>query len=529
PVPELQRELAPPPPPPPPPGPSPSGWWALAKLDLAASPPSLTLDLANSLPVEMPGRPLWSAALGTLSLAYVTGSGTNKTYTNIVPSIDYTSADFLDKQSGLVVVTDFGSLDPKTLATLPLAVTSTTTVNGSPVTRPFLEECAEGWSVRADQFIYRMNPGMPAAAGFAQGETNTVDFYVRKFGEVAGTAGTSITLSTLTPSQAAYYTVNTLGTGGTNGINANNLSTPQNKLTYSAASVPVQDGKASVTIRGLDPGNPRSYVDGQVYFGIYNLSPAVSDFYPDPNDLLSVQIYQQRPITGDPTWSNGIGAILRQYGMLYPIMGQFQLWTYQGVSENREKIQRVLGLDISQPLHMPVTRDLSAIKCKLILDWFAAGLPYEQLGPAGSTSPGTSWNNLPAVSQWGPLTGLVIRAGDIIDSIAPVYGTQTGPAHGGTGGTPTQVSFAGDPIVAMSGVTGAYFGYTHVAQLTFTTAAGKTLGPYGSLHNVTSQQPFDLRAPSGCHINSFFGATYTHSDEKTFVSALGANVLPTAT
>jgi hypothetical protein len=69
-------------------------------------------------------------------------------------------------------------------------------------------------------------------------------------------------------------------------------------------------------------------------------------------------------------------------------MGQFQLWTYQGVWENRDKIQRVLGLDISQPLHMPATRDLSAIRCKLILDWFNAGLPYDRGGPAGGS--GTS-------------------------------------------------------------------------------------------------------------------------------------------
>jgi hypothetical protein len=510
---------------PPPQIPTPAAWWALAKLDLDAATPSLTLDLANSLPVRLPGRPLWQEALGTLSLAYVTGSGASKTYTTIVESIDYAHPDFIDKQSGMLVVTDFGTVDPKSLATRPLAVRRTILEKGGPVTYPFLEECSEGWSLRADQFIYRMNPGLPTTAGFAQGETNTVDFYVRKFGQIEGTTGVRIGLATLNADQAASYTLSTLGTANTNGISASNLSTPSGKLTFSASTVAVQEGKASVTIRGADPGNPRVYVDGQVYFGIYDFSPAVADFHSDPNDIVSVQIYQQTPIPGTPTWVNGIGAILRQYGMLYPIMGQFQLWTYQGVWENRDKIQRVLGLDISQPLHMPVTRDLSAIRCKLVLDWFTAGLPYEQLGPVGGS--GTSWNNLPGVSGWGPLTGFVIRSGDIVDSIAPVYGGQTAPAQGGSGGAPSQVDFTGDPIVAIAGVTATYFGATHVAQLTFTTASGRTLGPFGTLRNVGPPQPFDLRAPTGCRIESFFGKTYTHSDGKAFIAALGGNVVPT--
>jgi hypothetical protein len=508
----------------PPPPPVPAGWWAHSKLDLLASPPSLTLDLANSLPVRLPGRPLWHEKLGTLSLAYFTGSGSSKRYTTIVESIDYANPDFIDKQAGMLVVTEFGTVDPNTLAALPLAVLRTTTESGAAVTTPFLEECAEGWSLRADQFIYRMNPGMPATASFGQGETNTVDFYVRKFGKVEGTDGVTIGLSVLDPSQAASYTLSTLGTSGTNGINARNLSTPPGKLTLSASTVAVAGGKASVTIRGLDPGNPRSYVDGQVYFNTYNFSPQVADFYLDPNDLVSVQIYQQNPITGYPTWVNGIGDILRQYGMLYPIMGQFQLWTYKGVRENHDKIQRVLGLDISQPLHMPVSRDLSAIRCKLIMDWFHADMPYSQVGPAGG--PGTAWNNLPAVSTWGPLTGLVVRSGDIVDSIAPVYGTQTAPPQGGTGGDPHQVSVTGDAIVAISGVTGTYFGATHVAQVTFTTAGGKVLGPFGTLRNVGATQPFELRAPAEYRINSFFGTTFTHTDGRAFIASIGGNVLP---
>ncbi len=501
-----------------PPADQPLTWWAQASLDVESATPSLTLDLANSLPVRLPGRPLWAEKLGTLSLAYYTGSGATKTYTTFVPSIDYASPDFIDKHSGMLVITDFGSVDPKSLANLPLALRSTT-ANG---TQTLLEENPEGLSMRADQFVFRMNPGLPTTPTFPRGETNTVDLYVRKFGRVEGTEQWRVALKTLDPSEAAAYTLGTLGTSGTNGINAGNISTPVGKLSLSANFVEISGGKATLTLTGTDPGNPRGYVDGQVYFTTYGFTPTVEGYRQDPNDLISVQIYQQTPITGTPTWCNGIGDILRQYGMLYPIMGRFQLWTYEGVVANREKIQRVLGLDVSEPLHMPVSRDLSTIRCNLILEWFNAGMPYGPIGPVGG--PGTSWDNLPTVSGWGPMTSLVVRSGDIIDAIQPSYGSQSAPPQGGPGGTPTSISLTDDVIVSISGFTGMYFGKLQVAQLSFKTARGQSHGPFGTMQNVQSPQPFELVAPAGSGIRSFFGTTVVHTGGTTYIASLGGNV-----
>ncbi|HEX5753091.1 MAG TPA: hypothetical protein VFZ09_43220 [Archangium sp.] len=497
-------------------------WWAQAQLDLDGSTPSLTLDLANSLPVRLPGRPLWAEKLGTLSLAYYTGTGDNKTYTTFVPSIDYSNPDFIDKQSGMLVVTQFGSVDPKSLANLPIALRSTTTVNGSPVTQSLLEENSEGLSMRANQFIFRMNPGLQTTPSFPLGETNTVDIYVRKFGRVEGTEQWKVSLNTLSPSEAATYTLETLGTSGTNGINAGNISTPPGKLVLSSSLVPITGGKATLTITGTDPGNPRGFVDGQVYFTTYTFSPAVADYNQDPNDLVSAQIYQQNPISGTPTWVNGIGDMLRQYGMLYPIMGRFQLWTYEGVVVNREKIQRVLGLDITQPLHMPVSRDLSTIRCNLILNWFNSGMPYGPIGPVGG--PGASWDNQSAVSGWGPMTSLLVRSGDIIDAIQASYGSNTAPFEGGPGGNPATIDLTDDAIVSLTGYTGTYFGMEQVAQITFHTARGKSYGPFGTMANVYNPQPYTLAAPAGSAIRSFFGTTVTHSDGSTFIASIGGNV-----
>ncbi|NNB84376.1 hypothetical protein [Corallococcus exiguus] len=499
------------------PNPALSAWWAPAQLNLGSTP-SLTLDLGNSLPVRLPGRPLWSEQLGTLSLAYYTGSGASKTYTTIVPSIDYSNPDFIDKQSGMLVVTNFGGVDPNTLANLPLALRSTTNSG----TQTLLEENSEGLSLRADQFIYRMNPGMQTTPGFQLGETNTVNLYVRKFGRVEGTEQLKVALNTLSPSAAAQYTLSTLGTSGTNGISEANISTPTGKLQLSSNVVSVTGGKATVTLTGTDPGNPRGYVDGQVYFTQYTFSPTVADYNADPNDLVSVQIYQQTPITGTPTWVNGIGDILRQYGMLYPIMGRFQLWTYDGVINNREKIARVLGLDISQPLHMPVSRDLSAIKLQLILNWFNGGMPYGPMGPEGG--PGTAWDNLPTVSGWGPMTSLLVRSGDIIDAIQPSYGSNAAPYQGGPGGNAHTLDLTDDGIVSMTGYTGTYFGMTQIAQVTFKTARGKTYGPYGTMANVSGAKPYSLVVPTGSAIRSFFGTTVVHSGGTKYIASLGGNV-----
>ncbi|MDY7233108.1 hypothetical protein [Hyalangium rubrum] len=495
-------------------------WWAQAQLNLEGSTPSLTVDLANSLPVRLPGRPLWKETLGTLSLAYYTGTGSNKTYTTIVPSIDYSNPDFIDKQSGMLVVTNFGSVDPKSLDKLPLALLSTTTA--SPTPQPLLEENSEGLSMRANQFIFRMNPGMQTTPTFPLGETNTVDIHVRKFGRIEGTEQLQISLNTLSPSAAAKYTLGTLGTSGTNGIDAGNISTPPGKLLLSANPVPVTNGKATLTITGTNPGNPRKYVDGQIYFTTYTFSPPVADYNQDPNDLLSTQIYEQNSISGTPSWVNGIGDILRQYGMLYPIMGRFQLWTYEGVVANRQKIERVLSTDMSDPLHMPVTRDLSAVRSNLILNWFKAGMPYGPIGPVGG--PGAVWDNLPTVSSWGPMTSLLVRSGDILDAIQPSYGSNVASMQGGPGGTPTTIDLTDDAIVKLTGFTGTYFGMMQVAQISFHTARGKTYGPFGTMRNVSNPQPFELAAPTGSAIRSFFGATVVHSGGTTYIAAIGGNV-----
>ena len=361
-------------------GKKPKAFWAPAKLDSTA--PRLTLDLSNALPRRMPGGPPWTDMLGTLSLAYYTQVGGEKTYTTFVPSLPYDDPGFMETKAGLVTVTDFGPIGPTALDQLPIALMST--VGGA--TRPLLEENSSGLSIQANQFIFRMNPGLPTTPEFPRGDTNRINIHVRRFGNKAGTDGVEVALHVMSQEDAKTYTLSTLGTSNTNGIRSGCLSWPEGVLGFSPGpTLQVSDGLATATVSCRDPGNPRGAVDGQVYFVQYAPKVPPKGYNADPDQLISVQVYTQTPIRGLPTWHNGIGAILRQYGWLYPVMARFQLWSYEGVKLNKDKILRVLKTDPTQPLHMPVTRDLSEIRRLIIVSWLENGMPEGVAGGDGTS------------------------------------------------------------------------------------------------------------------------------------------------
>jgi hypothetical protein len=130
------------------------------------------------------------------------------------------------------------------------------------------------------------------------------------------------------------------------------------------------DGRTTCTIRCSDPRNPRRYLDGQ----LYQLSvgvPAATEPRDHPFDAISVLAFDAYQVPERPTWLADIQPILAQYGNLYPIMSQrlVDLGDYASVVEHRELLRFAFGLDIADPNHMPVTRDLSAPKRAAILRW----------------------------------------------------------------------------------------------------------------------------------------------------------------
>lgn len=132
----------------------------------------------------------------------------------------------------------------------------------------------------------------------------------------------------------------------------------------------------------------------------------------------------------------------------------------------------------------------------------------------------TTFNDTNIVGAAGntPIVQLVIRSGDVLDSITATNSGDAYPnmpnitlaQHGGNGGNASTVQLAsGDVITQVSGYTGTWFGWNCVLQITLTTQGGKTYGPFGTMNNATSKTPFTFNAPSGQSIGAFSGTVIT--------------------
>jgi hypothetical protein len=360
----------------------------------------ITLNLGNALATDKPGYDIAGEQMGDLKLVYFNqrqsaGISLNNAVTLAGIPGDYPGglAGLMKNSAGILDVSINPSLLPKDIApaqanddvmSMPLGLIGVS--KGQPVV--WLAENVYGYNVRADKFVFRMNPGIETMPQQPRGGTAEVAFYVTRFGQPAANVGLKVWK--LNEDEAIKYTSNTLGTSGTRGIK--NLSVPQEALAmadaasitppYSDSSITVATdagGIARLRLLASDPGSPRAdqNIDGQVYFIRYTFadSTIAQSFTQDADDLVSVQVYSKPNIPAQPTWENCIKDILPQYGKLYPIMGRFQLDDYRYVYQNRMAIKTVLSKPMEDALHMPVIRDLSIPRLNAILRWIESGAP----------------------------------------------------------------------------------------------------------------------------------------------------------
>lgn len=350
----------------------------------------ITLNLGNSLATNKPGYDIATNKLGALKLVYfnqrrsqeislnnaVTLAQIPGNYPGGLPALMKNSAGILDVPIDAALLPKDITPEQATADVLAMPLGLVGASGGQPTI--WLAENILGYNVRADQFVFRMNPGIKTAPQQPMGETAQVSFYVTRFGQPA--SNISLRAWKLNEKEAIAYTEGTLGTGGTRGIK--NLSIPQNALALAnaegAATITTDaNGIARLSLRASNPGSPRASqdIDGQVYFVRYNFTdPAIArTFTQDTNDLVSVQVYTQVKIPEKPTWDNCIRNILPLYAKLYPIMGRFRLNDYQYVYENRIAIKTVLSKPMEDPLRMPVIRDLSILRTNAVIDWIDNG------------------------------------------------------------------------------------------------------------------------------------------------------------
>jgi hypothetical protein len=234
-------------------------------------------------------------------------------------------------------------------------------------------ETKDGVYVRADEFVHRLNPG----------DHVTVDFHATRYGRPLATA------------VIAQPTSGFMGGAGTGanipGIQVPDVNTPSAIIQFPLEFETQVDGHGSFLITATEqgPGNPRQYIDGQVYGIAYQIKNLPDGYNANPFNYISILAWDRFDVPANPTWYRDILPILTQYGNLYPLMSKrlVDLSSYDSVVANLAIIRLSFSLPLEDPNSMPVTRDLSANKRQTILKWLDAKDPLTGLPPRGETPP----------------------------------------------------------------------------------------------------------------------------------------------
>lgn len=310
-------------------------------------------DLANALPI-LDGK---GAVLdqGELRLGVLADPATDQGatiaegtgFTALGDPLPYRDPGWLLDTAGIVTV----AIPPRVdITTRPLALLRANGADHTVVVR----ETPDGWLVRADNHIHRAEPG----------EVLTTRVHVSRFGRPA--ARVEVTPSLFGPTEPGFEPP---------------TGTPPTAFTVLRPDRTGADGQTTLRVRCSDPGTPRGYLDGQIYqmqLGIRGVD--LGTLRHNPLEPITALVFDSYEIPDKPTWFDDVQPILKQYANLYPIMSKrlVRLDEYEDVREHRAILQFAFSRDISDPNSMPVTRDLSSAKRRMILNWLA--LPDLPLG-----------------------------------------------------------------------------------------------------------------------------------------------------
>jgi hypothetical protein len=375
---------------------------------LAADNSSLTADFGNTFPIiDSTGAPsnLGKVQLGVLR-TNPAGHITTVDDSDIVliGEVPYLNDNWYTQTAGVQTFDLTGNAEAqKLIDDKPLALVRSLPATPTPTYDVLLQESIDGVYVRADAFVYRLNPG----------ETQQVEFYATQFGKPLASSSINIT-----PTEGFMG-----GSGGGKTISPParptaaipDIGTPADALTYLNIVSTDANGRAvlDLTASGDGPGNPRGYIAGQLYGLGYELALQPGGYISNPMNYVSVLVYDKKVVPEKPTWYQNIQPLLTQYGNLYPIMSKYvvDLTSYESVIERIPILQLAFSLPMQDPNHMPVTRDMGAGDRDTILKWLSSpgpdgkpllGSPPVQ--PVTSEAPVTS-SEPPADVEAEPLQG----------------------------------------------------------------------------------------------------------------------------
>lgn len=303
----------------------------------------LTIDLGNSMPCKSPGGP--PVDNGKLYLGVTPANGTPVSLTEI----RYLDPGWYTLSGGLVSIT-LTSEQATMVASNPLAIFA-----GYPgvLTPTVLSENSAGTFVRADKFVFRMDPG----------EQVVTKFYATAFGQPMPNAPITLIYDPTTIEGQIKQ-------GPVSG--PTNVGQPQSAFTFPTSITTGADGTVELTLTAANPGNPRKYIDGQVYGVAYQLgtTPPIVGAIQNGNQLLNAHVFTEYKIPDVPNWVEHVQPIFQQYADLYPIMRPIvDLSDYAQVRQRINILKNVFHTPISSPNYMPVTRDLSGGKLHMIRKW----------------------------------------------------------------------------------------------------------------------------------------------------------------
>jgi hypothetical protein len=337
----------------------------------------LHLDLGNSLPSKSTGGPLDD--VGPLLLAFFAEDGKLLHEIGEVPYLDQ-DHQYEDTAS----IFSYPITDDQ----IELARRSRIGIVGD---QTVLIENEQAAFVRADNFVYRIEAGQESQpitlyatlhGHPAVGETVTLKF------DNAAVEGQQKQGEGTGPTPARPLDILSVNLNGGSGKHNSDLKKLDSKTPPTVTTG--SDGKVTFTLHGDDPldedGHPaRGYIDGQVYGVGYDWE---KDAYPNKtgSGIINVLVFNDYKCDGPPTWDDDVQSILQQYANLYPVMANvLDLGDYDSVVQRVDALQLVFSLPIHDPNYMPVTRDLSKPKRKMLLQWLDN--PIKDKGSKSPLSP----------------------------------------------------------------------------------------------------------------------------------------------
>lgn len=145
---------------------------------------------------------------------------------------------------------------------------------------------------------------------------------------------------------------------------------PEWAVAFPATLTTGRDGRVTLPIHTRPPGNPRGYIDGQIYFIDYRLQ-GQPDSALNTFDVIALHVRDSYEVPAQPTWAQHVRPIFVQFGNLYPVMSHkiVDLGDPRDVLRHRDILELALSLDVEDPNSMPVSRDLSGPKRRMLLKW----------------------------------------------------------------------------------------------------------------------------------------------------------------